>query len=264
MPLIPGIDGVGKLDNGKKIYFLKTGSSYGSMSEYVNVDPELTLTLPDAADPIVISAIMNAGVGSWMALHKRAQIQSGEIVLILGVTGSSGQLAATSARLLGAKRVIGVGRNASVLNQLLTDNTIDDGIVLDNDEEKFQKEIGKRAADVDIVLDYLWGRPTEMAMAAIQSARKDASQRLRWVEIGQIAGATIQCSAALLRSKNIEIIGSGFGPVSSKEILKSLEQMIPMVIQGQLKTSIKTISLNDIEKKWTETDDAKERVVVVI
>jgi NADPH:quinone reductase-like Zn-dependent oxidoreductase len=264
LPFVPGVDGVGTLSNGKKVFFLTMTPPNGSMSERVNIDPKMTIPLPDAADPTVFAAIMNAGLASWMALRERAHIQSGETVLILGVTGSSGQMAALSAQLLGAKRVIGVGRNTSVLNQLVANGKINTSITLDDDNARFQQAIEKEAADVDIVLDYLWGRPTEVAMAAIQSARKDATQRLRWIEIGQMAGATIQCSAMLLRSKNIEISGSGIGPISMKEMFKNLEHMVPMVMEGKLTTSVVTIPLKDIEKKWEETADARERVVVVM
>ena len=261
MPLIPGIDGVGTLSNGKKVYFMAMN---GSMSEQVNVDREMIINLPDTADPIVFAAIMNAGLGSWTALRERAHIKAGETVLILGVTGSSGQMAATAAHLLGAKRVIGVGRNKSVLDQLLAKGIINAAVALDNDEAKYQQAIEPEVANVDIVIDYLWGRPTEITMAAIQSARKDASQRLRWVEVGQMAGATVQLSAALLRSKNIELIGSGFGPISPKDILTSLEHMVPMVMSGKLTTSVLEIPLKEIEKKWDETAELDERVVIVM
>jgi hypothetical protein len=40
--------------------------------------------------------------------------------------------------------------------------------------------------------------------------------------------------------------------------------MVPMVMDGKLTTSVLTIPLKDIEKKWEETADAKERVVVVM
>jgi NADPH:quinone reductase-like Zn-dependent oxidoreductase len=264
LPFVPGVDGVGTLSDGKKVFFLTLTPPNGSMSERVNINPEMTIPLPDAADPIVFAAIMNAGLASWMALRERAHIRSGETVLILGVTGSSGQMAALSAHLLGAKRVIGVGRNTSVLKQLVATGKINTSIVLNGEDAKFQQAIEKEAADVDIVLDYLWGRPTEVAMAAIQSARTDNTQRLRWIEIGQMAGATIQLPAALLRSKNIEISGSGIGPISTKDMLKNLEHMVPMVMEGKLTTSVITIPLKDIEKRWEETADARERVVVVM
>ncbi|UJR11908.1 hypothetical protein I4U23_016086 [Adineta vaga] len=264
LPLVPGIDGVGTLSNGKKVYFITMKPPNGSFSQFVNVDPEMTISLPDSADPILFAGIMNAGLASWTALTERARIQSGESVLVLGVTGSAGEMAALSARLLGAKRVIGVGRNQSVLDQLVKDGKIDSSIPLVDDETQFQELIGKEGADVDIVMDFLWGKPTELTMNGIQSARKDSTQRLRWIQVGQMAGPTIQCSAGLLRSKNIEISGSGIGPISIKDMLKSLESMVPMVIEGKLTTSILSFPLKDIEKKWSETANAKERVVVVM
>ncbi|CAF1111873.1 unnamed protein product [Adineta ricciae] len=264
LPFIPGIDGVGTLPDGKKVYFVNMAPPNGTMSQLVNADENMTIPLPENADPVHFAAIMNAGLASWTALTERAQIKSGETVLVLGVTGSSGQMAAASARLLGAKRVVGVGRNKSLLNQLVADGTIDVSVPLDDDDTKYQELIAKEAADVDIVMDFLWGRPTEIAMAGIHSGRNDSSQHLRWVQVGQMAGATIQLNGGFLRSKNVELIGSGIGPISMKQMLQSLQRMVPMVVEGKLKTSVLTIPLKDIESKWQETADAKERVVVVM
>ena len=264
LPFVAGVDGVGTLPSGQKVYFMTVNTPIGSMSQYVNVPYEMIVPLPDAADPIIYAATINAGLGSWVALRERAQIHSGETVLILGVTGNSGQLAAASAHLLGAKRVIGVGRNTSILDKLLASGKINNSIHLSDNDEQFQKAIEKEAADVDVVLDYLWGRPTEVAMLAIQSARKDATQRLRWVEIGQMAGGIIQFPAALLRSKNIVINGSGFGSISTSDILKNVKDMVPLIMEGKLTTPVVTIPLKDIENKWEEMAGAKERVVVII
>ena len=264
LPFIPGIDGVGTLPDGKKVYFVNMAPPNGTMSQLVNADKSLTISLPDNADPVHFAAIMNAGLASWVALTERAQIKSGETVLVLGVTGSSGQMAAASARLLGAKRVVGVGRNKVLLDQLVADGTIDVSVPLDDDDTKYQELIAKEAANVDIVMDFLWGRPTEVAMAGIHAGRNDSAQRLRWVQVGQMAGATIQLNGGFLRSKNVEMIGSGIGPISMKQMLQSLESMVPMVAEGKLKTSVLTIPLKDIESKWQETADAKERVVVVM
>ena len=43
---------------------------------------------------------------------------TGETVLLLGATGVTGQLAVQIAKLLGAKKVVGVGRNQRVLARL--------------------------------------------------------------------------------------------------------------------------------------------------
>ena len=58
------------------------------------------------------AAIVNPGVGAWLALIRRAMLQPGETVLVLGATGVSGRIAvALAARIVGAGRVIAASRN---------------------------------------------------------------------------------------------------------------------------------------------------------
>jgi Thiamine pyrophosphate enzyme, C-terminal TPP binding domain/Diacylglycerol kinase catalytic domain len=56
--------------------------------------------------------------GAWLALTRRAALQPGETVLVLGGTGASGRIAVALAERLGAGRVIAAGRNRAVLDQL--------------------------------------------------------------------------------------------------------------------------------------------------
>jgi len=53
----------------------------------------LTLPLPDGLDEVTAAAIVNPGVGAWLALTRRAMLQPGETVLVLGATGVSGRIA---------------------------------------------------------------------------------------------------------------------------------------------------------------------------
>jgi hypothetical protein len=54
----------------------------------------------------------------WVSLTHRAKLIPEETVLILGATGVTGQLAVQLAKVLGAKRVIGAGRNEQMLSRL--------------------------------------------------------------------------------------------------------------------------------------------------
>ena len=47
------------------------------------------------------------------------------------------------------------------------------------------------AGDVDVVLDYLWGPPTEQALRAVLTARSDRAAPLAWVQLGSMAGPEI-------------------------------------------------------------------------
>ena len=71
---------------------------------------------------------MNPGMSSWVALHQRVSFTPGQSVLIIGATGSAGQLAIQIAKHLGAGTVVAAGRGAerlAALAELGADDTID-------------------------------------------------------------------------------------------------------------------------------------------
>ena len=48
--------------------------------------------------------------------------------------------------------------------------------------------MAKAAAEVDVVVDYLWGEPATIAIMALLEARADRSRAMDWVQIGAMAG----------------------------------------------------------------------------
>jgi NADPH:quinone reductase-like Zn-dependent oxidoreductase len=72
------------------------------------------LPLPDGLDEVTAAAIINPGNGAWLALTRRAALQPGETVLVLGATGVSGRIAVALAARMGAGRVIAAGRNRAI------------------------------------------------------------------------------------------------------------------------------------------------------
>jgi NADPH:quinone reductase-like Zn-dependent oxidoreductase len=117
LPLVPGIDGVGRLASGERVYFLAADDRLGTMAEKTLADPRLLAPLPDGVDASVIAAAMIPAISSWVALTKRARLERGQSVLVLGATGASGQLAVQIARRLGAGRVVAAGRDPEGLNR---------------------------------------------------------------------------------------------------------------------------------------------------
>ncbi|WP_425824701.1 zinc-binding dehydrogenase [Streptomyces fractus] len=129
-----------------------------------------------------------------MALRNRLNFQPGG-VLVLGATGNAGRLAVQIAKLLGAERVVGAGRSPERLH-LLKDLGADAVVPLDGSGEEVTNMLGREAGDVDVVLDCLWGRPTEQAIPAILIARTDRSKALHWVQVGSMASQGISLSSA--------------------------------------------------------------------
>src|SRR5271154_6664684 len=110
LPLVPGIDGVGRGADGLLRYFVLSDARVGGMAEQTVIDVRRSIVLPADSDPIAVAAAMNPAISSWVALRQRVQFQAGQNVLVLGATGNAGQLAVQIAKLFGANQIIAAGR----------------------------------------------------------------------------------------------------------------------------------------------------------
>src|SRR5579863_6434001 len=115
VPMIPGTDGVGTLEDGSRVFFGFSRKPWGSMAERTVASRTMCIPLPEGVDDLQAAAIANPGMSAWLSISDRAAVKEGETVLILGATGVAGQLAIQVSRLLGAKRVIAAGRNVEAL-----------------------------------------------------------------------------------------------------------------------------------------------------
>ena len=118
LPSVCGVDGVGLLDDGARVYCGGARPPYGMMAERAVVSRGWCLPVPEQIDDVTAAALPNPALSAWLALIWRAQLQPGERVLILGATGVAGQLAIQIAKHLGAERVVAAGRNRRVLTTL--------------------------------------------------------------------------------------------------------------------------------------------------
>ena len=116
--MIPGIDGVGRLDGRPAVYFVGPDDTWGSMAERAVIDLRRVVPLPDGVDVAKVAAAMNPAMSSWVALRRRVPLQPGQSVLVLGATGNAGAMAVQVAKRLGAGRVVGAGRNPERLAEL--------------------------------------------------------------------------------------------------------------------------------------------------
>jgi NADPH:quinone reductase-like Zn-dependent oxidoreductase len=260
VPAIPGLDGVGML-NGRLVYCYGSRDGYGTMAERTVAEPERCLALPDGLDPIIAAAIANPGMSAWASMKVRAQIAAGETVLIMGATGVAGQLAIQIARYLGAKKVIAAGRNLEALQGL----NVDAVIGLAEPEEAIGEALAAQVRDgIDVVIDYLWGRPTELLLTALAKGfDPQATRRTRLVEVGESAGRTITLPGAVLRSVDLTLLGSGFGSVPLTGLVESISRLFSLAAQGLLKVNVEARPLSQVEQSWNSEDKGK-RIVFTI
>jgi NADPH:quinone reductase-like Zn-dependent oxidoreductase len=262
LPMIPGIDGVGRLPDGRTVYFVAQDDAPGSMAERAVVDVRRTLPLPDGVDVVKVAAAMNPAMSAWVALRRRVPLQAGQSVLILGATGNAGQLAVQVAKRLGAGRVIGAGRDIARLAALATIGA-DETVALTADPVATAAALAEAAAEVDIVIDYLWGAPSAAAIMALLTGRADRSRELNWIQIGSMAGPTIELPSVALRSANLRLQGNGQGAISTRAYLAELPSLIDEIDAGTIAVTTHTAPLADVESTWTTPDIPGVRTVLM-
>jgi NADPH:quinone reductase-like Zn-dependent oxidoreductase len=258
-PFVAGIDGVGRLDDGRRVYFVLPKAPHGAMAERTVVEAAHCLALPDELDDVTAAAIANPGLSSWAAYTERARLRNGETVLVNGATGTAGRLAVRIARHLGARKVIATARNAKAPDSVAAlgaDVTIplgDSGAVL---ERRFEQQF---ADGVDVVIDYLWGRSAKRLLVAAAKAAAGALP-IRFVQAGSVSGPDITLPSAVLRSSAIELMGSGMGSVPLDRLLRCIGELLHAAVPGGFEIAAKAVPLADVEQAWPQDDSTRRTV----
>ncbi|WUH93791.1 zinc-binding alcohol dehydrogenase family protein [Streptomyces sp. NBC_00433] len=261
LPLVPGIDAVGRTAQGELLYFVAPDTAPGTMAEQAVADRRRAIALPPGTDPVAVAAGMNPGMSSWVALRRRVTLVPGARVLVLGATGNAGRLAVRIAGLLGAAQVVAAGRDPERL-ALLADLGADRTVSLCGGPDDVADRLGRAAADADVVLDYVWGPVTEAAMRAVLTARSDRTRQLAWIQLGSTAGADITLPSAFLRAADLRIMGSGQGSVSTAGILAELPSLAAHITAGDLAVATVPVPLSQVEEAWAGPVAPGHRVVL--
>jgi NADPH:quinone reductase-like Zn-dependent oxidoreductase len=251
LPIVPGVDAVVRDPRGELRYAALDDTSLGTFADRTVIDVRRSIPLPDGADPVRIAAGMNPAMSSWVALRRRIDFKPGQRVLVLGATGSAGRTAIRIAKLFGAAQVIAAGRDTTRL-AALTALGADETITFDRID---------RAADADVVLDYVWGEPSARAMLPLLTARADRRAPLTWIQIGSIAGEHAAVPSVALRAARLQIIGSGIGSITPRDFMAELPELAVALADGTVEVPARAVPLADINREWDAA--TADRVVFV-
>jgi NADPH:quinone reductase-like Zn-dependent oxidoreductase len=194
-------EGVGRAPDGRRVYFgERSVLPFGAWAERTLVPAEEVWAVPDEVDDKTAIAMGIAATGALVPLEQ-ANIRKGEQVLILGATGTLGQIALQLARTLGAGRVVAAARSADALQRLKARGMADDVVALGGDDDAAAlKEV---AGDgFDVVLDLVCGQPL---LNALKATRWGA----RIMTIGTGAGRRIDLDIADLLFRTLSCVGTG-------------------------------------------------------
>jgi NADPH:quinone reductase-like Zn-dependent oxidoreductase len=265
IPRIPGGDGVCLLPDGTRVYGMGVS---GMMAEKATIYKDRIVKIPDGLDDAIAAALPNAVIGAAMGLKFKANIQTGDVVLINGATGVTGRVAVQLAKYYGAKKVIGTGRNQQSLSELLALGA-DETIEITDDDAHFtgQLKVLHQATPIGVVVDYLWGHTAEMILSVLKGNGMFTSP-VSYVSVGSMSSDLIQLSAATLRSVDLQLTGSGMGSWPREQVAMAFTEILPeafrLAAEGKLKLETITVKLPEIPELWQLEVPGGNRLVVTL
>jgi len=265
VPFVPGVDGVGRTSDGRRVYFSFPRPPFGSMAERVPVPAGLLVPVPEELDDVSVAAAAVSGMSCWIPLTGRARVRAGESVLVNGATGAAGQMAVQVAKHLGARTVIATGRNEAKLRQLSelgADVVLPLGQPTDQLREAIRKEA--RESSIGVVLDYLWGPSAEAILDALGGPNAPRGPaRVQFVQVGTMAGPTISLTGTKLRSSGLEILGTGIGASTNQEILTGIDGFLKALASARFRVPVDVHPLSEVERSWRPSTGDKRVVFTV-
>lgn len=204
-------EGVGRDPEGRRVYFgERSVLPFGAWAERTLVPAEEVWAVPDNVDDKTAISMGIAATGAIVPLEL-ANIKKGENVLILGATGTLGQIALQLARHLGAGRVVGAARSDDGLAKLMAHGIADQVVRLGSADDVAALKDASNGG-FDVVLDLVCGQPL---LNALKATRWGA----RIMTIGTGAGRKIELDMGDLLFRTLSTIGTGQRPPADRRAI---------------------------------------------
>ncbi len=280
LPYVPGTQGVGVVRHrhggpapadpaeagsswpaGTRVWFsadagMRPGD--GSLAEFCVTRESALLPLPAEISDELAAALGLSAIAAWTALDWRGGLTSGEHVLVLGASGTVGQVGIQAARLLGAGRVTAACRDSRGRQRALelgadavADLSGDDPAVLAG---RLAEAMDGKA---DLVLDPVWGRPAEAALRVL-------APNGRLVNLGSSAAAQASFGSAELRSGTLSVLGYTNASLSPAQKAEALDLILRHAIAGRLTVDYQTVPLAEVATAWLHTGQRPHRKAVLL
>jgi NADPH:quinone reductase-like Zn-dependent oxidoreductase len=259
LPYVPGVQGVGMLDSGDRVFFstdagMKPGD--GSLATHaVANEADLVPISGDVPDELVAALGLSA-VAAWMALTSRARLQPGERVLVLGAGGTVGQVAVQAAVALGAGAVVAASRRG--LPRTLALERGATGVVDLSDVDGLADRMREAAAGlIDVVIDPIGGDTSTAALMVL-------AEHGRLVHLGSSGGPTATFSSAALRSGSHNILGFTNNALTPPQKADALTAVLDLAAAGRCDVTYETVGLDGVADAWTRAGAEPDGRLVVV
>ena len=242
LPFVPGGESSGVVTEvGEKVTRVKVGDSVVAMGSIGSFCAEVVANefgvypMPDGLDFTQAASIGITYFTSYYALKQRANLQSGETMLVLGAAGGVGTSAVELGKLMGAKVIAAASseEKLEVCRKLGADETINYG---EADLKLAIKDLtdGK---GVDVVYDPIGGDYSEAAIRGM-------AWNGRYLVIGFASGPIPKIPLNLALLKGCSLVGVFWGRFCGEEPaqhVKNIEELWALFSEGKIKPVITDI-----------------------
>jgi len=256
LPYVPGGEGIGHPRSGvpaDRVYF-RAAPPNGALAERAVANGQ-TVPLPEQVSDGVAAALGTPGIAAYLAMTRRAQLQPGETVLVLGASGVLGSIAVQVAKLIGAGRVIAAARDDRALaraKELGADATVD----LKQIEGLTERIREASRGQLQVVIDPIWG-------AAAVAALEAMSPLGRFVQLGQAAGPEATVKSATVRGRYLSILGYGSFLVPWEEQVVAYRRLVEYAAAGKIKVEVEVLPLEAAPDAWKRQATSPHRKLVL-
>jgi NADPH2:quinone reductase len=162
LPLIPGMEVVGKMPDGARVLAL---ASTGGYCQKTLVNPRTVIPLPDQVSDGAALAMMVQGTTAYLILKEMAHVKPGESVVVHAGAGGVGSIAIQLAKLWGAYviAVTSSDEKKKLCKELGADAVVDAGEV----DLKSALLAANNNKPVDIVLEMVGGTTFDQSLEAL-------------------------------------------------------------------------------------------------
>jgi NADPH:quinone reductase-like Zn-dependent oxidoreductase len=259
LPYVPAIEAVGTIvagpDQGLRVRAAGPAGLVpgvdGGLAELLLTDRATCVPVPDDLDSVAAAAIGVVGTSADLSLRK-AGLQAGDSVLVLGATGPLGAAVIQLARLAGAKRVIAAGRNPNRLAQV----SAADGVALLG-QEPLPDQLASLGGPVDLVVDSVWGPWAQTALACLKPGG-------RYLNVGAAGGDGGAFRVEWLRAGQLTLIGFSAAGAEPADVIASYRHVATLAAAGSLTLPTATYHLDEAAQAWQAQVSSPGKKIVVI
>jgi NADPH:quinone reductase len=239
LPFSPGSEVAGVVKKvGAGVEHVKEGdrviafTGHGGFAEEVLAEAAQLIPIPKGMDFTTASAFVLTYGTSHYALKDRAQLKSGETLLVLGAAGGVGLAAVEIGKVMGA-RVIAAASSDEKL-EVCKQHGADEGINYTTEDLRERVKELTQGNGVDVVYDPVGGNYSEAALRGMAWGG-------RFLVIGFTAGEIPRIPLNLTLLKGCSIVGVFWGSFTARDPKRNqehLQELLTWFVTGKIKPLI--------------------------